>query len=484
MVFFLIFLTLTFGSKLHSQQLTIPDFIAGLRYYNPEKSCNGYTILTLNTAYVGQSKYKTLLIDMDGQVVQKWPIRGQPIKVLPGGSVIGWDGYHLAGGQISAIEARKLVQLDWSGKNVEWEFSEWDKIKNDNKTYEWEARQHHDWQRQGNPVGYYAPGQEPLTYGGTTFVLAHKDVKFPQLTKKMLLDDAIYEVDENGKLIDPSEGGFRWFASEHYNEFGFDKDAEDGIKNFCSLIALCDWLHINSMSFVGPNKWYNEGDERFNPDNIIIDSRNASFTAIIDRKTGNIVWKIGPDYSKNKPEHKLGKIIGQHHAHIIPAGLPGEGNVLLFDNGGFASYGKIANLPFAPKGMPKDLRAYSRIIEFNPKTLDIVWKYHDNNGLTIPLSGENHRFFSILISSAQRLPNGNTLITEGITGRIFEVTKDKEITWEYIVPYSAMTLNSTYRAYRVPPKWLTDRSGEMLMDMNGKKLVNYYQNTPLDDSWK
>jgi len=36
---------------------------------------------------------------------------------------------------------------------------------------------------------------------------------------------------------------------------------------------------------------------------------------------------------------------------------------------------------------------------------------------------------------AQRLPNGNTLITESSFGRFFEVTKQGEIVWEYVNPF-------------------------------------------------
>ncbi len=45
-----------------------------------------------------------------------------------------------------------------------------------------------------------------------------------------------------------------------------------------------------------------------------------------------------------------------------------------------------------------------------------------------------HKFYSLLISSAQRLPKGNTMITEGSGGRIFEVTIEHEVAWEYISP--------------------------------------------------
>src|SRR5690554_8099399 len=70
------------------------------------------------------------------------------------------------------------------------------------------------------------------------------------------------------------------------------------------------------------------------------------------------------------------------------------------------------------------------------------------------------RFYSFFISSAQRLPNGNTLITEGSNGRIFEVTTEHELVWEYISPYwgkGPLALNLVYRAYRYPYDWVPQR---------------------------
>jgi hypothetical protein len=64
---------------------------------------------------------------------------------------------------------------------------------------------------------------------------------------------------------------------------------------------------------------------------------------------------------------------------------------------------------------------YSRAIEVNPATNEIVWKYQDK---------PTWSFFN-----AQRLPNGNTLITESSFGRMFEVTKEGEIVWEYVNPF-------------------------------------------------
>ena len=48
-----------------------------------------------------------------------------------------------------------------------------------------------------------------------------------------------------------------------------------------------DYFHLNNMTPLGPNKWARAGDKRFDPDNILVDSRNANFIIIIDRKTGD-----------------------------------------------------------------------------------------------------------------------------------------------------------------------------------------------------
>jgi hypothetical protein len=361
---------------------------------------------------------------MDKNIIHTWSLHGFPAKMLPGGSIIGDLEVN------DMDEYKYIAQEDWQG-NIVWEFDNW--------SDGW-AKQHHDFERQGNPVGYYAPGQD-FVENGTTLVLARSTLINRSINLLMPLDDdVIYEVDWHGNLT-----GFVWRAHEHYNEMGFSIWAKLGIFHqimpylFRSIFQ--GWLHMNSISELGENHWYDEGDSRFNPRNIILDSRSASFMAIIDRNTGKIVWRVGPDYSQNtEVGKKIGPIIGLHHAHMIPKGLPGEGNILVFDNGGYAGYGIL--------GVPIHfLRFYSRIIEFNPVTYDVVWEYEKK---------DTPRFYSDRISGAQRLPNGNTLICEGSRGRIFEVTAENSIVWEYIYPgiNGDFTNNSVYRAYRVPPEWV------------------------------
>ena len=253
-----------------------------------------------------------------------------------------------------------------------------------------------------------------------------------------LEDDRLIEVAPDGHVL------WEWVASDHIDALGFAPDARQAIKaarSFNKGRGSFDWLHVNSATYVGPNRWFDQGDTRFAPTHVIISSREASLLAIVARD-GTIVWRLGPDFSASRELRAIRQIIGQHHAHLIPKGLPGEGNLLVFDNGGSSGYG-FAN-PIAPDGLGAFARATSRVLEIDPVTLQLVWSY------------SNPRFFSTNISSAQRLPNGNTLITAGAGGRMFEVTREGTIVWEYMYPQFSgpNASNAVYRAYRLPYAWM------------------------------
>jgi Arylsulfotransferase (ASST) len=414
----------------------------GVTLYDPAKAWSGYTVFP--AADLG-----ALLIDMNGNEVQLWKgLQGFPNKLLPNGNVFGSTG--LRDPNHSYQDQTDLVQVDWDGTIV-WRFSRLEHIADPGQEPRWYARQHHDFQREGNPVGYYVPGQTPFSDRGKTLLLVHEDVRNPKISEHALLDDRLIEVSWEGEIL------WSWSAHEHFEELGFDDAAKTVLfrdPNLRKLAggAIGDWLHINSASFVGRNRHFDAGDRRFHPDNIIWDSREANIIAITDRNTGNIVWRLGPNYDCSEAERELGWIIGQHHAHIIPRDLPGEGNLLLFDNGGWAGYGKPN--PMSPTGRQNARRDYSRVLEIDPISLQIVWQYTPAEaGFVIPLDAS--RFYSPFVSSAQRLPSGNTLITEGSDGRIFEVTRDHQLVWEYISPYwGKRGLNMVYRAYRAPYDWV------------------------------
>ena len=144
---------------------------------------------------------------------------------------------------------------------------------------------------------------------------------------------------------------------------------------------------------------------------VMVSFRRISTIVIIDRKTRKVRW-----------EHRDNSWGMQHDCEMLD-----NGHITLFANG--------LHTPENP---------FSRAIEFDPETRKIVWEYRGNPPWTL---------FSPHISGVQRLASGNTLVCEGQWGRVFEVTPEGDIVWEYISPYfgvyeGSVRGNSVFRAYR------------------------------------
>lgn len=150
-----------------------------------------------------------------------------------------------------------------------------------------------------------------------------------------------------------------------------------------------DFLHTNSIEVIPPSKASKLPFAKAGQ--VLLSLRDIDKIAVFDLKKEEVVWAF------RGPWHR------QHDADLLP-----NGNILLFDN--YGHYG--------PGG-------FSRAIEFDPSTLEMVWSY----------AGDEKGFFeSGIRSGQQRLPNGNTLIQESDGGRLFEVIRRGEIVWEYITP--------------------------------------------------
>lgn len=416
-------------------------FPTGTTIYKPEKCFNGYTLYPSKKHGVG-----AVLVDMNGNVVRNWPrFDGYMINMLPEGRILGGQIGRVTQEYDHHIGCDDVVQEDWDG-NVEWKFEKADEIDIDGKR-SWSARQNHDLVREGCPVGYYVPGMTPKLQDCNTLMLSYRSGTWPDISRDYLpRSTRMLEVTWDGDI------SWDWMPADHFEEFGHSEAAKNAIMRHCRNQHA---VFQNTISYVGPNKWFDAGDERFDPENIITDDR-GTILYIISKKTGEIVWKIGPDYASSPELKALGCIIGPHHAHIIPKGLPGEGNILVFDNGGGAGFGSPN--PGAPDGTWNALRDSSRVLEIDPISLDLVWEYSAKTA-GFPSEGEDVRFYSRYESAAQRLPNGNTLITESRCGRVIEVTRDCEIVWEYVCPYNLMDddaqfLSDVFRAYRYPYDWV------------------------------
>lgn len=426
----------------------------GTTMYKPDKAWNGYILVDV---MLGKDSY-TKLVDMNGNEVHRWKgTSGMPSKMLPNGQILTAKG-NWAQGQQDKISVQ---HLDFDGKVI-WEFRKLqavEPIKGEpvEKGKSWVSRQHHDFQREGAGT-YYHPGEKAKNKG-KTLILGHINAVNPRINEHMkLLDDIAYEVNWNGKIT------WQYVVNEHLDDWGFSEAGIRAMRSFPPADSArakekmemagkkegggFDWFHANALSYVGPNKHYDAGDKRFHPENIILNSREGNVFGIVDRNSKKVVWRVGPYYEKGMPDEKIGQIVGPHAVHMIAKGLPGAGNILLFDNGGLGGYGEPNAM--ASTGISNVRRDYTRIVELNPISKEIIWEYR--YALTSKRS-EPHfgfHFYSPFTSIAQRLPNGNTMIVEGDTGRIFEVTPTLEMVWEYIVPEKVVDIAPLYRAYRVP----------------------------------
>jgi len=319
------------------------------------------------------------LLNLDGEEVHHWKMPDPPGLygyLLPNGNLFYggklkdemWDRFQ----SWKRFKGGVMTEVDWDG-NVVWEHRDID--------------HHHDARRTASGGAIY------LTVELVPPELAAK-VKGgnPMTGENGMWADVIVEVDSSGKRV------WEWHAIEHL-------DLERDIITFNDSRA--EWSHGNTVSEVSGNR-------------VMFSFRNISTIGMIDKATGEIVWRLG------------GEALAQQHD---PSLLP-NGNVLVYDNGSHSAHHA---LPF------------SRVIEVDPATNNIVWEYFDNPA---------YNFFSPYISGARRLPNGNTLITEGMFGRMFQVTPVGDVVWEYINPHfyedaENAVVNRVFRATHYLPEEIT-----------------------------
>lgn len=452
-----------------------PDNDVGITINEPGR-WEGYTLLscvggcTHGGAPDPNLEYFALLIGADGEFVHGWDdINGIPAKLLPGGYVMGGAGGGFGG--------NSLVIQDWCGEEV-WS---WD-VPNGS----W----HHDHNLRNSASGEYviAPGQAPKMNGNRLVLTNHRPgmdydydkseavggLSHPSYSTSHIstefnlegMDDAIYEVDHNGRIK------WQWFATQHVDQMNFSEMERDAVATNCvgrnCRRGASDWTHFNNANWLGENPYMD--DPRFHPDNIIFDSRTNGMIGIIahDEKPGmwnkgDIIWQIGPGQHVFRDGVDIGPLIGPHNAHFIAQGNPGWGNVIVFDNGGNSTFGVLdyGDIEGCPPEYPSALRDFSRVLEIDPRTYEVIWSYENASpGFTDTHGNWNRKFFSSFISNMQRTPIGTTIITEGNQARIFEVNMDGQIIWEYMAAADpggpGVIGRALYRSYRYPESYLPE----------------------------
>lgn len=152
---------------------------------------------------------------------------------------------------------------------------------------------------------------------------------------------------------------------------------------------VLDYYHTNSLEVLKPSE-LGKKDPRFRAGNLLVCLRNVQQVVVLDQDTYEVVWAWGAD-----------ELDFPHMPTMLE-----NGHLLIFDNG--------------------LLRGYTRVIEVDVLTGEIVWQYQ---------AEPREAFFSKWRGSSQRLPNGNTLICESEKGHVFEVTPGGEIVWEFWNPH-------------------------------------------------
>tara|TARA_B100001142_G_scaffold306081_1_gene335602 strand:+ start:1394 stop:2605 length:1212 start_codon:yes stop_codon:yes gene_type:complete len=232
-----------------------------------------------------------------------------------------------------------------------------------------------------------------------------------------------------------------------------------------AALGYCDWTHSNSID-------YNE-----ELDQILISCRNLHEIYIIDHSTttqeasghtggnsgmgGDILYRWGNPMNYGRGQHENRMLIGQHDANWISSDYPGGSNIIIYNNGSITTFGQdftqSSVVEIEPPLNEFGLYDIDEVHSFAP--LSYNWEY----------TGD---FFSHIMSGVRRLENGNSIVTAATEMRIFEVTSEGNIVWDYI--HNEVGQNSISKAFKYPMDYM--RTGGLLFGDN-----NYDENTDIFD---
>lgn len=359
----------------------------GVLKYDKGKSYGGYTLFSPTVACK-----TTYLIDVEGNIVHTWESEytaGLYSQLLPNGNLMRGGKIKQEPGFCKIGGASGIVQeLDWDG-NVVWEY----KLFTPGKELH-----HHAFHRMPNGntliLAWEGISKKDVLAKGRDPKTVPEQVIQGKIVHKDFWIDFIREVDKSGKTA------WEWHAFDHIGKGPKKLDINYKLPDPVGhTYPNFDWTHCNTVGYIPDT------------DQVILNSRNFSEFFLINHKSGEIEFRWG-----NPSTHGAGKrpgwydngdqkVFGSHHANLLD-----NGNILVFDNGSERAEGNR-----------------SSVVEVNINTGEIVWQYTSKN---------TSNFFSFRQGACQRLPNGNTFITSTDEGHLFEVTKDKEVVWDFVNPIS------------------------------------------------
>jgi hypothetical protein len=383
--------------------------VTGLLKYDAAKAYQGYTLIP------PMESTTTYLVDMEGYIVHTWPSQyapGMHALLLENGNLL--RGARLPKPPIMFGGTGGLIQeLDWNG-NVVWEY----------KNHSPNSVQHHTFARMPN---------------GNTLILCWEKKtrdeaiakgRNPETVKENgIWPDYIQEVNREGKVV------WEWHVWDHIGTGPDQFNINFTLPSKTGFLSGADWTHFNVVEYIPET------------DQIILNSRNFGETYLVNHKTGAVEFRWGnpcaygqgkcPSFVDDGDE----QLFGPHSVTRLE-----NGNLLIFDNGWQRPEGNR-----------------SRAVELDPKNKVIVWQY-------APRSANS--MYSAYQGSAQRLPNGNTLITSTISGHILEVAggAKPQIVWEFVIPLTPRGVRACFAEEATASAHRTYRYGQDYAAFKGKDL--------------
>ena len=445
-------------------------------FLNTSNAFPGYTLMS------PMHHTNTYLINNAGEVVHMWTSTYEPGRsayLMTNGHMFRAGMVKQGGPSTGGGEGGRIEEFDWDG-NLVWAIDYY------SPTY----IHHHDFKvlPNGNVLMLVAEKKtlaEVIAAGFNTNLL---DASI--FTQGYMLPDCLVEVTPTrpygGTVV------WEWHLWDHMIQ-----DYDPTKNNYGVVTDHPERIDVNGPGIKIPQFWnhVNGIDHNAQLDQVMLSIRGNSEVFIVDHQTttaqaastnggryskgGDILYRWGNPRQYDRGTAGNQQLYQQHHTHWIETNCPGAGNILIFNNGIGRGYSTVNEI--VP---PVDLAGNYTLATgaaFGPASP--VWTYT----ATPPTN-----FYSSEISGAQRLPNGNTLICEGIKGNLFEVTSAGQTVWSYMCPVTTTILtqgdailvdaarpdqlmNAVFRVTRYP----TNYAGLLGRDLTSQGTIEIPQNQTL-----
>jgi outer membrane protein assembly factor BamB len=217
-----------------------------------------------------------------------------------------------------------------------------------------------------------------VTEDGTIYALDREGKILPRINlKEGVLEDFVTVLDSSGRSL-------RKISILEC----FERSSFAGLLE--GMPRTGDIFHTNTLEVLDGR--FADRNPAFRKGNVLVSVLKLDTLAILDPDRGTVVWARKGGWRR------------QHQPTFLD-----NGHLLVFDNLGAA-------------------RDRSRALEVDPLTGKTLWQFG---------GGRDVDLFSKTLGSVQRLPNGNTLISESENGRAVEVTREGRVVWEFYNPHRA-----------------------------------------------